>query len=438
LLYTAAIPNDPFFDRQWGLFNTGANFGKAGADIGATRLWDMTQGGDDIVVAVIDTGIDVAHPDLAANIWVNTREVAFNGIDDDGNGFVDDINGWDFAANDNNPDFGTDFHGTHVAGIVGAVGNNNLGVTGVAWRVKMMALKFIRGRSGNAADAVRAINYVIDQKERGVNVRVINASWGGDEASNSLRKAIKKAGDSGILFVCAAGNGGSDSSGDDIDVFPDYPSVWSTEISSIVSVAALNRSDGLASFSNYGRKTVTVGAPGVDILSTVPGGGYASLNGTSMATPHVTGAAVLMLSQTPSLTPEQLRDRIVSRSEPVLTLASKSVSSARMNVFNASTNTAPASPGLGINQVAANKKVLTIDGLGFVSSSTRIEINGVPAPKIKYVNDYALPGGTITRMTSKLGKDRMDSLFPRGSAVTISVVDPVTGNRFSFPFIRPL
>jgi subtilisin family serine protease len=438
LLYTAAIPNDTFFDRQWGLFNTGANFGKPGADIGATRLWDTTQGSDDIVAAVIDTGIDVAHPDLAANIWVNTREVPGNGVDDDGNGFVDDRNGWDFADNDSNPDFGLDFHGTHVAGTVGAVGNNNLGVTGVAWRVKIMALKFIRGRSGDAANAVKAINYAVDQKKRGVNVRVINASWSGDEASNSLRKAIKRAGDQGILFVCAAGNGGSDSRGDDIDVIPEYPAAWSTEVSSIVTVAALDRADKLAGFSNYGRKTVSVGAPGVDVFSTVPGGGYASLNGTSMATPHVAGSAVLILSQSPDLTPSQVRDRIVSRSERVLTLASKSVSSARMNVFNASTNAAPAPPSLGINEVAANKKKLTIDGLGFVSSSTLIEINGVPAPKVKYVNEYGLPGGTITRMTSKLGKDRMDALFPRGAAVTISVVDLATGNRFSIPFTRPL
>ncbi|HET9532516.1 MAG TPA: S8 family peptidase [Blastocatellia bacterium] len=436
LLYTQAIPNDPFFDRQWGLFNTGASSGKVGADIGATRMWDISQGSDDIVVAVIDTGIDVAHPDLAANIWVNLGEIPGNGIDDDANGFADDINGWDFALNDPSPDVETDFHGTHVAGTVGAVGNNNLGVTGVAWRVKLMALKFIRGRSGDAANAVKAINYAVDQKKRGVNVRVINASWSGDAPSKSLRKAIKKAGKAGILFVCAAGNGGSDFRGDDIDVTPEYPAAWSAEISSIVTVAALDRGDNLAGFSNFGRKTVNVGAPGVDITSTLPGGAYGALNGTSMATPHVAGAAVLILSQEPNLTPEQVRERMVSKGEPVLTLASKSVSSARMNVFNASTNTSPSAPALGINQITANKKLLIIDGLGFVGGSTQIEINGVPAPKVKYLADFSLPGGTLSRITSKIGKDRMDALFPRGAPVTVTVVDPVTGERFSFSFTR--
>ncbi|HSE98705.1 MAG TPA: S8 family peptidase, partial [Blastocatellia bacterium] len=437
LLYTRAIPNDPFFDRQWGLLNTGANFGKPGADISATAMWDLTTGSDDVVAAVIDTGIDVAHPDLAANIWVNPREIAGNGVDDDGNGFIDDINGWDFANNDPSPDFETDFHGTHVAGIVGAVGNNNLGITGVAWRVKMMALKFIRGRSGDSANAVRAINYVIDQKRRGVNVRVINASWGGPGPSESLRKAIKKAGKEGILFVSAAGNGGSDSRGDDIDLTPDYPSAWSTEISSIVSVAALDRSDNLAQFSNFGRNTVSVGAPGVEVFSTVPNGGYAFLNGTSMATPHVAGAAVLILTREPNLTPAEVRDRIIGKGVAVLTLASKTRSSARLNVLNSSTNTSPARPALGINHIAASKKILTLDGLGFLDGSTQLEINGVPAPKIKYASDFLLPDGSISRMTSKLGKDRMEALFPRGAAVIVTAVNPATGDRFSFEFRRP-
>jgi serine protease len=431
LISTEATPNDTFFDRQWGLLNTGSDFGKAGADIGAAQLWDLTQGSDDVVVAVTDTGIDLTHPDLSDNAWVNPREVAGDGLDNDGNGLVDDINGWNFRGNNSNFSAGADFHGTHVSGTVGAVGNNGRGVSGVAWRVKLMALKFIEGRSGETADAIKAINYAVDQRRRGVNVRVINASWGDGGPGSSLRNAIRDAGEAGILFVCAAGNESTDNDAD-----PDYPSVWSKDISSVISVTALDRADNLASFSNYGHTTVNIGAPGVQVLSTLPGGGYGFSSGTSMATPHISGAAVLIWTREPQLTPAEVRERIVRSSVPVLSLASKATSSARANVFNASTGGTPPAPSLGIGQVSANKKVLTVDGLRFISGSTGIEINSVPLNQVKYSSDYALSGGSVTRMTVKLGKPAMNTLLPKGVAKIVTVVDLLTGERYSVSYAR--
>jgi subtilisin family serine protease len=431
------MPNDPRFAEQWGLNNDGST-GKAGADIGVVRVWDSTTGSDDVVVAVIDTGLDLTHFDLAQNIWVNPGETPGNGVDDDGNGFVDDVNGWNFLANNNDPGPASDFHGTHVAGIVGAVGNNGLGVSGVAWRVKLMALKFIEGRTGEVSDAIKAINYAVRERRRGVNVRVINASWGDSEANSTpLRDAIAAAGNKGILFVCAADNGGSDSRGDDLDVAPDYPAVWSADLHTIVSVAALDSRDNLGAFSNYGSRTVTVGAPGVGVLSTVPGNGYGFLTGTSMATPHVAGVAALLWAREPSLTPEQVRDRIVRSAVPVLSLAAKCVSSGRANAFNAASNTIAPVPALAIGQVVTTKKWVDVDGLGFADATSVIEINGVQPARTRYDSAFVLANGTSTRLSMKLGKEGIISTFPLGVPVTVTVLNPTTGQRSpGFTFVR--
>ena len=438
LLYPSKTPNDSLFINQWSLMNPGGVFGtgKPGADISATRAWDLTTGSNDMVVAVIDTGVDLSHPDLAPNAWVNSRENPNNGVDDDGNSYVDDRNGWNFVSNRpvTYEDPNADWHGTHVTGALGAAGNNGIGVTGVAWSVKVMSLKFIGASTGNTGDAVKAINYVMDQKKRGVNVRVINSSWGGTTGSSSLKSAISAAGNAGILFVCAAGNGGDDHSGDDLADAQYYPAAWSAEISSIIAVAAVDYTDSYAGFSNYGYNTVQVGAPGVNTYSTAPDGQYGYGAGTSMATPHVSGVAALLFSREPGLSPSQARQRIISTADPLPTLAGRVESSGRVNAYNALTNTkqqAPRQPAIGY--MGTDKKKVKVDGIGFVKGETVIEVNGVPLPKVKYDSSRKLDDGSVIEMSAKLGKSGMLATFPKGTTVTVTVFNPSTGER-SQPF----
>ena len=430
------IPDDPYFTQMWGLSNLGCFFcppDQPSPNIDGPHAWDITTGSDDVVAVVLDTGVDIEHEDLAANVWVNPNEISGNGIDDDGNGFVDDVNGWSFF-NRTNKVFGSateDLHGTHVAGSIGAVGNNGKGVTGVAWHVKLISLKFLGGLNGQGStgNAIKGINYAIDQRNRGVNVRVINASWGGPGESNSLRDAITSAGNAGILFVCAAGN-----SGNDVAEHPDFPSSYG-ELPTCVSVAAMNSSDNLASFSNFGHSAVGVAAPGQSIISTTPrnqfapGGSYSSLSGTSMATPYVTGIAVLLWSHEPSLTPAEVKQRIVATSEPIPALVSKVINSGRANAYDALTNriAPPRSPV--VLKADFTKKVVTLDGFGFVSGSTVIEVNGVALETVDYDESYALANGTITRISSKLGKKPMKKIFPKGEFVLVTVFNPATGER---------
>ena len=435
------VPNDEFFNLMWGLANNGQNSGAAGADIGATRVWDITQGSQEVVVAVVDTGTDLGHADLAANAWVNPGEVAGNGADDDRNGFVDDVNGWNFFSN-NNLVFENSFddrHGTHVAGTIGAAGNNNVGVAGVAWRVKLMSVKIIGRRDGavegTTADAIKAINYVTAQRNRGINLRAINASWGEAGDSKALRDAIAAAGQAGILFVTAAGNGGNDGSGDDMGQSPDYPAAWSKEVPSIIAVAALDLNDRLTSYSNYGHENIDVAAPGGScncpngIYSTLPGSAYGYAFGTSMSAPHVTGIAALLWSVDASLTPIQVKQRIVRTAHPVTSLASKVVSSGRASAFNALTNTIPQEIAPSIRFVNVDKKAVTLDGLGFVKGSTVIEVNGVPLAGTKFDEAYKLANASHTRIKVKLGKPGIKSTFPSGVPVSVAVFNAATGER---------
>ncbi|MFH0796949.1 MAG: S8 family serine peptidase [Candidatus Omnitrophota bacterium] len=275
---TATFPYDPSFDQLWGLDNTGQKVngisGTSDADIDAAIAWDFTRGDTSVVIAVIDTGVDYTHEDLAANMW-NSEEIADNDIDDDGNGYVDDlygINAITEAANPGDPmdDHG---HGTHVSGTIAAVGNNGVGITGVNWSARIMAVKFLDAEgSGTDADAITGINYVVSMKtEYNVNIVAINASWGGGGYDALLEDAIEAAGDAGIIFVAAAGNDGSDN-----DATPAYPASYS--LPNIISVAASDQDDGLAWFSNYGLKSVDLAAPGVNIYSTLPGGATDSPN----------------------------------------------------------------------------------------------------------------------------------------------------------------
>lgn len=418
------IPNDELFRQEWGLFD-GMCRCEPSAHINTLRAWDITTGSDDIVVAVIDTGVDFAHPDLASNAWENPGEIPDNGLDDDGNGFIDDVHGWNFAGNSGNvyKDYDTDFHGTHVAGTIGAAGDNQIGVAGVAWRVKLMSVKFIgKGGQGSSSDAIKAIEYVIDQKKRGVNVRVINASWGGPGDSSLLRDAIRRAGKAGILFVCAAGN-----EEEDVDEVPSYPVAYSGDISTLISVTATMPLYGeMAAFSNFGHNTVSVGAPGFQIMSVRAGGGYIQLTGTSMATPHVTGIAVLLLAHEPSLTPAQIKDRILMTAEPKASLASRSVSAGLANAYNALINRIPTFPAPMIGSVTVTKKKIIVDGVGFVNGSSLILVDRVPVPATVFDESYTTPSGQVTRLKAKPGKQIMRSLFPSGVWVSVQVYNPMT------------
>ncbi len=427
------VPNDPFFTQLWGMSKAGCSICDPGFEtpnIDATRAWDITTGSDDIVAVVLDTGVDLQHEDLSDNAWVNPREIAGNGVDDDGNGFVDDVNGWNFFDGTNKTfrDNGEDFHGTHVAGSIGAVGNNGRGVTGVAWHVKIMSLKFLGGSQGkgSTSNAVRGINYAIDMRNRGVNVRVINASWGGGSDSQALRQAIADANNAGILFVCAAGNDGNN-----IDSFPDFPASYAPDLPNAISVAAVSIGGSLASFSNVGHHSVSLAAPGVNIMSTLPtnSGGYGSLSGTSMSTPYVSGIAVLVWSREPSLTPGEVKQRIIDTSEPLPSLVSLVARSGRASAYDALTNRISPPQTPAVLGVQFSKRMVTINGFGFVNGSSIIEVDGTPLPTVSYDNSFALANGTLTQLTADLGKKPLKRTFPGGVQVSVDVFNPTTGER---------
>ncbi len=318
--------DDEMFFRQWGLSNGGENGGLAGADISAMRAWAVTTGSDQIVVAVIDSGVDYTHPDLVKNIW--TRPEIIKAYNDDDLGAVDDVHGFN-VVDDNDDPMDDNGHGTHCAGIIGAEGGNGIGIAGVNWNVKIMPLRFMDGDgAGTTKDAIEAINYVIDRKRAGVNVRIISASWGSHTRSRALEDVIRKAYDEGILFVAAAGNAGTDN-----DQTPHYPSSYN--LGNIVSVAATNRGDQLASFSNYGAKSVQVAAPGEEILSTWLEHGFTEKKGTSMATPFVAGVAALILSQNPKMSVDDLRTQLLKSVDPLASLKGKVSTGGRINAAKA-------------------------------------------------------------------------------------------------------
>ena len=322
--------NDPSYPKLYGLNNTGQTGGTSGADINAPEAWGTTIGDEGVVVAVIDTGADTNHPDLKNNLWSNPGETAANGIDDDGNKLVDDVNGWDFYNNDATVYDAADgdTHGTHVAGTIAGEGNNDLGVVGVNWKAKIMPLKFLGPNGGYTSDAVEALNYAVAK-----GAKISNNSWGGGGYSQTLKDAIDRADASGHLFVAAAGNGGSDGVGDDNDATPSYPASY--ESANVVSVAATDSKDALAGFSNYGATSVDLSAPGVGILSTLPGNTYGGYSGTSMATPHVSGVAALLKAKNPTADDATLKDGILKSVDARSNLSGKSVTGGRLNAAGA-------------------------------------------------------------------------------------------------------
>jgi thermitase len=319
-------PNDPMFAEQWALNNIGQNGGKQKSDIAALMAWAKTTGSNKVVVAVLDTGVDYTHNDLAANIWM--RPDSLPAYKDDELGIVNDQYG--FNADDNQSDpMDDNGHGTHCAGVIGASGDNDEGIAGINWNVEIMPLKFL-GKSGmgSTKNAIESINYAIERKKAGVNVRVISASWGSTSYSKALEDAIRAAGEQGILFVAAAGNDGSSN-----DKRPHYPSNYN--LPNVISVAATDRNDDLAKFSNFGVKTVHIAAPGKDILSTWLKDDYREASGTSMATPQVSGVAGLILAIEPNITVEKLRERLLKSVDKLDSLSGKVESGGRLNAAKA-------------------------------------------------------------------------------------------------------
>jgi len=322
--------NDEMFSRQWGLFNSGENDGQAGADISAMRAWALTTGSDQVVVAVLDSGVDYSHPDLVNNIWWRPQIIKAYQDDDlkSSDEAFDDVHGFNFVGDNDDP-MDDNGHGTHCAGIIGAEGDNELGIAGVNWKVKIMPLKFMDADgTGTTKDAIEAINYVIDRKRAGVNVRIISASWGSTAKSRALEDVIRIAFDEGILFVAAAGNSSSNN-----DQTPHYPSSYN--LGNVIGVAALDRNDQLASFSNYGAKSVHVAAPGQEILSTWLEHGFAEKKGTSMATPFVSGVAALILAHNPKMSVNDLRARLLKSVDVLPSLKGKVSSGGRINAAKA-------------------------------------------------------------------------------------------------------
>ena len=315
-------PNDPLFSDLWGLHSPSSD-----ADIDAPEAWELSTGSANVVVAVVDTGVAYEHPDLAPNIWTNPGETGAgketNGIDDDANGLIDDVRGWDWVNGDKQP-LDLDGHGTHVAGTIGAAGDNAIGVVGVNWHTSLMALQIFDGDEVTTAGIVSAFAYARDE-----GADIVNGSFGGP-FSNALLETIKSMPDT--LVVVAAGNGGIDQVGDNNDALPVYPCGFT--VSNLICVAATDGSDRLASFSNYGAASVDLGAPGTGVVSTIAPSGYASLEGTSMATPHVAGAAALAWAIRPSLSTTYVKRAIMESVDPRSALATKTVTGGRLNLAN--------------------------------------------------------------------------------------------------------
>jgi len=351
LLKPTALSNDPYYtggSRPWNMYgaDTSGAVGPTGTTnafgINAEAAWNEGfTGSKSVYVGILDTGVQINHPDLANNIWVNPYDPA-DGIDNDGNGYVDDTNGWDFLNNDNSVYDGSgDSHGTHVAGVIGGKGGNGLGVAGVNWNVSMITAKFMGANGGTTADAVKALDYLTDLKLRhGIDIVATNNSWGGGVYSESLNAAINRSAKADILFVTAAGNDATNLSTK--AAYPaSYSSLQSTSSTTaaaydnVITVTSINQTGGLSNFANFGVNTVDLAAPGTDIYSTYPINGYLPMSGTSMAAPHVTGAVALYASKYPTATAVDIRNALLTTTTPTPALAGMTVTGGRLDVYNA-------------------------------------------------------------------------------------------------------
>ncbi|HLL55534.1 MAG TPA: S8 family serine peptidase [Myxococcaceae bacterium] len=436
LWHTSGTPDDPRFDELWGLHNTGQDGGFPDADINAPTAWDLNTGSDETVVAVIDTGIDYRHEDLAANAWVNPGEIPDNDLDDDGNGYVDDVHGINAITNSGDP-LDDNRHGTHCAGTIAAQGNNGVGVVGVNWNARVIGCKFLSATgSGSTADAVECLDYLYALKTRPtdpVNITATSNSWGGGTFSQALQDAIAKHAEAGILFVAAAGNSNANN-----DTTANYPSNY--YVPNIIAVAATDRLDNRASFSSYGRRTVHVGAPGVDILSTTPSDTYALLSGTSMATPHVTGLVALLKAQDPSRDWRALKNLVISGGTATSAMTGNTISGKRIRAADTG--------GVGSlscsDRVVMSRLVPIANDLQ-VLSGTAINLSALHIncanPNGDVVATVTPGGGTVTLTDDGVGFDQAagDGLystewvppsagtytlsFPDGDVITVTAMD---------------
>ena len=402
-------PDDADFSRMWGLHNAND------ADIDAPEAWDLSTGGGSTVVGVIDSGVDYNHPDLKANMWVNPFEIAGDGVDNEGNGYVDDVHGANFITGSGNP-MDDQGHGTHVAGTIGGVGNNTTGMTGVNWNGQVMGLKFLAADGyGTGADAIEALYYTMDMKRRGVNVTVTNNSYGGEPFSRAFYDALKASGDAGQLFIAASGNGdwlGRHINNDTTPHFPssyghngvtfDDPATGTVEslpsLDNVIAVTATDANDAKGSFGNYGAKSVDLGAPGVEIWSLAIGGGYKYNTGTSMAAPHVAGAAALAWSYNPAATAAEMKSAILSGGDPIASMANTTSTGRRLNLRGMlqaiPVTSAPAAPAtLTATAVSSNKISLSWSNVDGESGYRVQRLNSA-------TGEWAVVGSTIADATS--------------------------------------
>ncbi len=443
IVSVAQTPNDPRLSELWNL-----------QKINAAEGWNATTGTGQTIVAVIDTGVDYSHPDLAANIWTNIREVAGNGRDDDGNGFVDDIRGYDFGDNDADP-MDENGHGTHVAGIVGATGNNGVGVTGVSQHTRIMPLRFMAADgSGYTSDAVRAIDYAIRN-----GAKILNNSWGGSAADPTLAAAIERARAAGVIVVIAAGNEQVDN-----DTTPSYPATYARQSNNTVVVASTSSSDQLSWFSNYGR-SVTIAAPGESILSTARGGGYITKSGTSMAAPVISGALALLWDLHPTWSYTQILDKLRTSVDTSGELTGKVSTGGRVNLaklLSVSTPVPPTAPpptALGLRwgghgpkvttsvfgganstsfntlRVTFDKKInaptFTADDVVLTGPNGRLAVTGIAANSDRSVFDVSFAAQTAAgNYSATIGPDIWDTQAKRmdqnGNGIGMEATDKFT------------
>ena len=434
LYQSSRIPNDPLFAEQWWLSNTGQNIGglgTIGADIGTVLAWDTTIGSSNVIVAVIDTGIDLTHPDLIPNLWVNPGEIPDNGIDDDGNGFIDDVHGFDFGEGDGSPQ-DVDGHGTAVAGTIGAAGNNGIGVSGVNWDVQLMGLK-IADRFGGLtlAAIIGAHDYatmMIQRSQSGIDIGgelvASNNSYGGYNQAfyadaptgfDAERDAIERFIAEGATFVAAAGNDTFDNDNPDFTSFPS-----SYNIPGVISVAATDNNDALAGFSNWGQRTVHLAAPGVNVFTTAVGGGYTYIDGTSFSSPAVAGAVALLKAHKPGASAVEIREALINSSDLLPGMQGRVESGGRINVARALEFINIAGPAVR----AVNPGPVT----GQLSSSTNLPVNTVT---VTFSKDISL--ASLSTLSATLVGDGVDNAFGTGddrvipiTGVTLSSFDPRT------------